>query len=93
MIKHIVFFYNENKDLIPFLCEKLRSMQGKVPMLHSLEVGVDILHTERSFDAVLIVTVESLNDLEAYAHDTYHQTIIEWIKSHNFMTKIVDYEF
>ena len=74
MIKHIVCF--KLKDNSPEQCEKaagvLRSMQGNVPLLRSIEVGVDFLHSERSYDVILQVTLDSPEALEAYQRDPYH---------------------
>ena len=33
-------------------------MQGNVPMLRGIEVGCDVLHSERSFDVILQVTLD-----------------------------------
>ena len=47
-------------------------MEGNVPMLKYLEVGVDELHTERSYDIVLITKFDSLEDMNDYQKYPYH---------------------
>lgn len=81
MIKHIVCFKLKNN--CPKECEKaaevLRSMDGKVPMLRGIEVGVDFLHSERSYDVVLSVLLDDEKALDKYQNDPYH---VEVVKPH-----------
>ena len=57
MIKHIVCF--KLADPTPANCQKaaevLRSMDGNVPLLRGIEVGVDELRSGRSYDVILQV--------------------------------------
>jgi len=46
--------------------EKLLGLKGKVPQLRSLEVGINIIHSARSFDIALVTEFDSLEDLSAY---------------------------
>lgn len=79
MIKHIVCF--KLKDNSPEECEKaaavLRSMEGKVPMLRGIEVGVDFLHSDRSYDVVLSVLLDDEDALDAYQKDDYHVSVVK----------------
>ena len=56
MFTHIVFF--KLKERTAESREKARdillAMEGKIPQLKYLEVGVDTLYTKRSYDVVLI---------------------------------------
>ncbi|MBR7142621.1 MAG: Dabb family protein [Clostridia bacterium] len=74
MIKHIVCF--KLRDNSPAACEEaknmLLSMEGKVPQLRGLSVGIDFLHSERSYDVILEVLLEDEAALEAYQQDPYH---------------------
>lgn len=54
MITHIVFFKFKDSDSIPIVKEKLMALEGKVPQLRHLEVGVDVIRSERSFDLALV---------------------------------------
>lgn len=79
MIKHIVCF--KLKDNSAENCEKtkeiLLSMEGKVPMLRGIEVGVDFLHSDRSYDIILQVTLDSPEALEEYQNDPYHCGVVK----------------
>ena len=74
MIAHIVLF--KLKENTPEGIEKakqlLLSMDGKVEMLRHLEVGVDVIRSERSADIALYTKFDSLEDLQAYQVHPYH---------------------
>lgn len=79
MIKHIVCF--KLKDNSPENCQKakevLLSMQGNVPLLRGIEVGVDFLHSARSYDVILQVMLDDASALEAYQNDPYHCDVVK----------------
>ncbi len=79
MIKHIVCF--KLKDNSENACKEtadiLKSMEGRVPQLKSIEVGIDFLHSQRSYDIILQVTVDDEKALEAYQNDPYHCGVVK----------------
>ena len=81
MIKHIVCF--KLKDNSPEACQRARevllSMKGKVEQLRDIQVGIDFLHSERSYDIILEVLLDSREDMEAYQNHPYH---VETVKTY-----------
>ena len=79
MIKHIVCF--KLKDNSPQECEKaaeiLRSMEGNVSLLRGIEVGVDFLHSPRSYDVILQVMLDDEKALDDYQKDEYHCSVVK----------------
>lgn len=79
MIKHIVCFKLKDNSIEE--CEKARdvllSMKGNVPLLRDIEVGIDELHSGRSYDLILQVTLDSMEALEAYQNDSYHCSVVK----------------
>ena len=79
MIKHIVCFKLKDNSLEE--CEKaaniLKSMEGNVPLLRGIEVGVDFLHSQRSYDIILQVKLDDRNALEEYQNDEYHCSMVK----------------
>lgn len=79
MIKHIVCFKLKNNSTEN--CEKakevLLSMQGNVPQLRGIEVGVDFLHSERSYDVILQVLLDDAKALDDYQNDPYHCSVVK----------------
>ena len=79
MVKHMVLFKLKDNSLENCLKAKevLLSMEGNVPELRSIEVGVDFLHSERSYDIALTVTVDDKDALERYQNDPYHVDVVK----------------
>ena len=79
MIKHIVCFKLKDNSLEN--CEKakevLLSMQGNVPQLRGIEVGIDFLHSDRSYDLILQVLLDDAEALAAYQNDPYHCSVVK----------------
>ncbi len=79
MIRHIVCFKLKNPT--PTLLDEtkniLLSMQNNVPQVKDIEVGVDFLHSERSYDIILQVTVENEQALTDYQNDPYHCSVVK----------------
>ncbi len=95
MITHIVFF--KLKDPSPANIDaakvKLLSMNGKVDLLRHLEVGADVIRSERSYDLALVTRFDSLADLQAYQVHPYHAgEILPYMKSVCASVVAVDYE-
>lgn len=79
MIKHVVCF--QLKDRSAESCEAakkvLLGMKGNVPMMRDIFVGVDFLHSERSYDVILEVLLDSREDLDRYQKDPYHCGVVK----------------
>jgi len=95
MINHIVFFKLKDRsaESAQRTKEVLLSMQGKIPQLLALEVGIDVLRSERSYDVALISKFSSLSDLDAYQIHPVHQEVIQYIRMVGDGSVSVDYEF
>ena len=79
MIKHIVCFKlkdNSEENCLK-TAEILSSMKGRVPSLIDIEVGVDFLHSQRSYDIILQVTLENAQVLDEYQNDPYHCDVVK----------------
>lgn len=94
MIMHIVFFKLKDRspENIQRTKDKLDSMQGKISVVRHLEVGIDVVKSERSYDLALLAKFDSLEDLQTYQVHPVHQEIIEFINTVKESTLAVDYE-
>ncbi len=75
MIKHVVmwkFKDGTEKEMNEFI-SGLRSLYGVIPQIRSQEVGVNCL--DGNYDAVLISTFDSLEDLDTYKNDPRHVAV------------------
>lgn len=95
MFTHIVFFKLNEPDELHVQQAKnlLLAMEGQIPMLKGLEVGVDLLHTERSYDIVLITKFDCKGDMDAYQVHPYHvNNVLAKLKPMLKGSAAVDYE-
>lgn len=95
MITHIVLF--KLAERTPEGVEKakdlLLSMNGKVEQLRYLQVGTDVLHSERSYDVALVTKFDSLEDLQAYQVHPYHaEEVAKYMRSVSSAVAVADYE-
>jgi hypothetical protein len=74
MFTHVVFFKLSDPTVENLEKAKaiLMGMEGNIPQLKYLEVGIDELHTERSFDLSLITRFDSLEAMNEYQQHPYH---------------------
>lgn len=85
MIKHIVMWKlkpeaegHTAKENAQWMKEHLESLMGVVPQLRSCEVGINV--KEGNYDACLISTFDSLEDLAAYKIHPEHVKISSYCK-------------
>jgi hypothetical protein len=94
MLTHVVFF--KLNDRIPENAQKLReallSMTDKIPQIRHMEVGVNIVPSERAFDVVLFQRFDSLHDLQEYQAHPNHQDVLKYILAVTASRVSVDYE-
>lgn len=74
MVRHIVLFWLKDKSPanIEEAAQKLRSMEGKIEGMISLEVGTDVLHSDRSCDLCLTTVFDTMESLELYRTHPVH---------------------
>lgn len=94
MITHIVMFKlkDNSPEKVAQTVQVLRNMEGKIDELISIEVGTDILHSERSYDIALVTKFESMEALSAYQVHPVHQKVIEHMSQVREASVCVDYE-
>lgn len=95
MITHIVLFKlaEPTVENMTATRNKLLSMDGRIDLLRYLEVGEDIIRSERSYDIALTTRFDSLEDLQAYQIHPYHAgEVIPHMKAFCSSTVVVDYE-
>lgn len=95
MIKHIVFFKLEDNSQThkEFVKEMIMALKDKLKMIQHLEVGLNFSKEERAYDLALISDFSTKEDLKAYAIHPLHVEVVEYLKSKNTITKVVDYEY
>ena len=95
MITHIVLFKlaDPSTETLAATRNKLLSMDGNIDLLRHLEVGVDLIRSERSYDIALTTRFDSLEDLQAYQIHPYHAgEVVPHMKAVCSSIVAVDYE-
>lgn len=79
MIRHIVCFkLKDNSEEACKLAQNiLLSMGDNVPLVREISVGIDFLHSSRSYDLILQVTLDDREALKDYQQDPYHVTVVK----------------
>ncbi len=94
MFTHVVFF--KLNDRTPENAEKLRdallSMASKIPQIKHMEVGVNVIPSERAFDVALFQRFDSLHDLQEYQAHPNHQEVLKYVLAVTASRASVDYE-
>jgi len=96
MIKHIVCFKLKDNSYDACLKAKevLMSMKDNVSLIKDINVGIDFLHSSRSYDLILEVILETKEDLEKYQNDRYHVEVVKkYMHAVRETSVAVDYEF
>jgi len=95
MITHIVLFklVDPSAENLEATRNKLLSMDGRIELLRHLEVGVDLIRSERSYDIALTTRFDTLEDLQAYQIHPYHAgEVVPHMKAVCSSVVAVDYE-
>ena len=74
MFTHIVLFKvkEPTEKNLEFLKSTFLSMEGNIPELKKLEVGVDVIGSDRSYNIGIITRFDSKEDYLAYDINEFH---------------------
>lgn len=71
---------------------RLRSLSSVVPGIESFSVGVDTLHSDRSYDTGLVAVFRDRSVLDAYTVHPDHVKVVEFGRSITELMAKVDFE-
>lgn len=91
---HVVMFKlkDRSREAAERARDVLLAMDGKIPELRAIEVGVDVLRSERSYDVVLITKFDDLAAMKRYQEHPAHREVIAFMNEHREVSVVVDYE-
>ena len=76
MYSHVVMFRLRDPNTLDHAVQLLRSLEGNVASLRTIEVGTDDSPTDRSSQICLITRFDDRAGYEAYHHDPFHQDLL-----------------
>lgn len=93
MLRHIVFFKltDPTPEVLQETKRVLMDMKGKIPELLDIEVGIDVIRSDRSYDVALTTTFESLEAMNAYQVHPIHVAVGQYISTVRQSAVAVDY--
>ena len=80
------------KDTCNKIKELLVGLNGKIPGLINIEVGINILEADNVFDVILTSDFENKDAYESYSTHPEHLKIVPFFKTLKLNRAIVDYE-
>lgn len=94
MVTHVVLFKlrDSSPGMIQATAAVLMEMEGKIPTLKSIEVGVDEVRSERSHDISLITRFDDWEGLESYRVHPLHGRVIAHMQRVLETSRVVDYQ-
>lgn len=94
MIRHVVMFKFKDDvaghDRRGFI-DQLHGLSAAIPQIKQLEIGENFAQSERACDVVLLVDVESKDDLQIYADHPDHQPVKQRAGEICSASYVVDY--
>lgn len=70
---------------------KLLALKEKVPNIHSVEFGIDILHRENDFDVISYSDYESMDDVKATVTHPAHDEFVALLSKVTIVSYSVTY--
>lgn len=95
MVLHLVLFRfkPEAKPQLEEAVRRLKAMVGPVEVIRDLKAGQDFVHSGRSYDLGLAVTLDSPRDLEIYNDHPHHVPVKQFLGPLYEQAVAVDFEF
>ena len=97
MLTHIVFIrfkgyeLPEKEKIIKNLKEKLDRLTESIDVIVELETGININTRPSAYDLALVVKFENEAALNAYRTHPEHVKVLDYMKTLNIETGVVDY--
>lgn len=94
MITHVVLFRLKDRSeaSVKEALAVLRNLDGRVPSLKGLEVGLDLVKSVRSYDIALIARFDDLKGLDEYQNHPAHLEVVKYISAVRDESVAVDFE-
>ena len=99
MLTHIVMWKvkehahgMDKPAIIAKIKHELEALPLQIHEIKSFEVGIDMLHSQASYDVVLNSTFESKESLDLYQIHPVHEKVKEFVGSVVETRAVIDYE-
>lgn len=81
MFTHVVLLKlnDQTPENIQKLRDTLLSLKDQIPQIKHLEVGVNVLPSERAYDVALFERFDSLQDYRTYQAHSVYQEVLKYV--------------
>ena len=78
MLVHVIMFKLKDRsaDNIAETRDVLLGMEDNIPQLRAIEVGTNIVESNRAYDLVLVTKFDSLDAMQSYQVHPYHENVV-----------------
>jgi hypothetical protein len=91
MYTHVVMFTLPDPEDIPTTVRMLCAMEGRIPQIRYLEVGLDDSPSARSAHVLLVTRFDSREAMAVYQDHPHHRRVIEHLREVEARAVKVDY--
>lgn len=98
MIRHIVMFKlkefpspEEKQAACNELIKRLNNLPEKINLIRKYEAAIDIRKLEWSYDIVLTMDFDTMQDLDSYTIHPVHQEFVAFNKDYSIAKVCIDY--
>jgi len=94
MLTHVVLFKLKDRspENIAATRNRIAQIDGHIPQLCSIQVGVNVVPSDRSYDIALVETFDSVDDMKAYQVHPVHLDLLKDVVPRFEASAAVDYE-
>ena len=94
MLTHVVLIKLKDRspENIAATRDRIARIEGQIPVLRSIQVGVNVVPSERSYDIALVETFDSVEDMKAYQVHPVHLDLLKDVTPRFEASAAVDYE-
>ena len=94
MVTHVVLFKLKDRSpsLINATRDRMAIIDGHIPTLLTLQVGINKVPSDRAYDIAMVATFHGLDDLRAFQAHSVHVAMFDELKARFDSIAAVDYE-
>jgi hypothetical protein len=94
MLTHIVLFRLKDRRHDPIVAtrDRIARIEGRIPALRSIQVGVNIVVSDHACDIALVTTFDSMDDLHAFQAHPVHLELLREVMPRYEAFWTVDFE-
>lgn len=91
MLLHLVLLRFDDPADADEAERRVRALVGRIDVLRGLDVGRNVVESDRAYDLGIYAAFDSLEDMEAYQRHPEHVPVAEFIRERRSAVAAVDF--